>query len=99
MSRSMPRAPLTSSTVGPLCWKSDHAWTCSPASEPLRRKGSNAAWSAARIATWLSSVYSRDARVWCPGIPPAPYSEPTRLRRISYAVFCLKKKKKHNSKL
>src|SRR5665809_6025 len=26
-------------------------------------------------------------------------SEPTRLRRISYAVFCLKKKKKNNRKL
>ena len=25
-------------------------------------------------------------------------SEPTRLRRISYAVFCLKKKKKKNTK-
>ncbi len=26
------------------------------------------------------------------------FSEPTRLRRISYAVFCLKKKKKTKSK-
>src|SRR5660397_276461 len=50
------------------------------------------------------SLSAFGVRYWMCRCPPISYlslihiSEPTRLRRISYAVFCLKKKKKKHKK-
>ena len=41
----------------------------------------------------LDTVAEREISCTCSGLSLIHISEPTRLRRISYAVFCLKKKK------
>src|SRR5665809_84278 len=68
----------------------------------IRSERARASWPPAATGERHRARELRRKRLWAWLIPTRRYlslihiSEPTRLRRISYAVFCLKKKK-HNS--
>src|SRR5660397_264876 len=57
---------------------------------------SSASAAAASLALFTSNPYSKSCTLITLSL--IHISEPTRLRRISYAVFCLKKKKKKQRK-
>src|SRR5450759_5749865 len=66
--------------------------------EKLRRSGAVTSGREANRLDWFRSERSAKAVQAGPDLSLIHISEPTRLGMISYAVFCLKKKKKKNKK-